>query len=109
SQVARQLSGPRGTVRQQFSDANSDLFQRAVADVQAAMRATDPGVRAQQLAAGRAKLLALVEKGKESRPACRGKGTGLFGRGLDPFFYLGLVDAYTALEAPGASRSPAPR
>jgi hypothetical protein len=109
SQVARQLSGPRGTVRQQFSDANADLFERAVADVQGAIRATDRRVRAQQLAAGRAKLLALVEKGKESRPACRGKGTGLFGRGLDPFFYLGLVDAYAALDASGTGGSPAPR
>lgn len=107
SNVAAQLSGPKGTVRQQFSDANADLFDRAVADVQAALRATDRRVRSQQLAIGRAKLLALVEKGKESRPACRGKGTGLFGRGLDPFFYLGLVDAYMALEQTnGAASSP---
>jgi hypothetical protein len=108
SSVATQLSGPKGTVRQQFSDANADLFDRAVADVQAALRSTDRGQRSQQLAAGRAKLLALVEKGKESSPACRGKGTGLFGRGLDPFFYLGLVDAYAALDRASGAASPTP-
>lgn len=98
SSVANQLSGPGGTVRQQFSDANAELFEKAVADVEAALRATDAPTRAQHLASGRAKLLVLVKKGKESRPACRGKSTGLFGRGLDPFFYLGLVDAYTTLQ-----------
>ncbi|MQA29015.1 MAG: hypothetical protein GEU82_04135 [Luteitalea sp.] len=94
--VAR-LSGPRAGVREQFSDADGSLFGLALEDIQAALRSTDRSVRLKRLSGGRAKLLALIEKG--SGPACRGKDLGLFGRGLDPFFYLGLVDAYAGLES----------
>jgi len=31
-------------------------------------------------------------------PACEGKDAGLFGQGLDPYFYIGLLDAYAALD-----------
>jgi hypothetical protein len=94
--LVSRLRGRRPTVREQFSDADGSLFGKALEDIEAALRSTDRTVRTTQLAAGRAKLVALVEKG--SGPACRGKDLGLFGRGLDPFFYLGLVDAYSALE-----------
>jgi hypothetical protein len=95
--LVSRLRGGRATAREQFSDADGTLFQNAIQDIQAGLQSSDRGVRSKQLASGRAKLVALVEKG--SGPACRGKDLGLFGRGLDPFFYLGLVDAYGALDA----------
>jgi len=94
--VAGKLRGPRGTVRQQFSDADGTLFEQAVKDITAALNARDAATRQSRFSGARAKLLALIEKG--DGPACKGRDLGLFGRGLDPYFYLGLVDAYLALD-----------
>jgi hypothetical protein len=95
--LASRLRGTRPTAREEFSDADGTLFQRALDDIQAGLQSSDRAVRSKQLAGGRSKLVALIEKG--SGPACRGKDLGLFGRGLDPFFYLALVDAYAALDS----------
>jgi hypothetical protein len=96
SALAGKLRGPRGTVRQQFSDAQGTLFEQAVKDISTALNARDAATRQSRFAAARAKLLALIEKG--DGPACKGRDLGLFGRGLDPYFYLSLVDAYLALD-----------
>jgi hypothetical protein len=96
SALAVKLRGPRGTVRQQFSDADGTLFDQAVKDITAALNARDAATRQSRFVAARGKLLALIEKG--DGPACKGRDLGLFGRGLDPYFYLSLVDAYLALD-----------
>lgn len=100
--VTDKLRGPRGTVRQQFSDASGTLFEQAVGDVRAALNIKDAAGRTSRFNAARAKLLALIEKG--DGPACKGRDLGLFGRGLDPYFYLSLVDAYLALDTAVAAR-----
>jgi hypothetical protein len=103
--LADQLQGRGAGPRAEFSNQKSNLFKQALVHVQTAMQSPDPARRAAWLALARAKLLSLVRDG--AGPACSGEDGGLFGRGLDPFFYLSLIDAYTALEQPVAADSAA--
>lgn len=95
--IAERLKAPGGTTRQQFSDADSTLFEQSVRELREGLAAKDATARKSRLNVARAMLLALIKKG--DGPACTGgRDLGLFGKGLDPYFYLGLVDAYLALE-----------
>jgi hypothetical protein len=85
------------TLREQFSGQDSSLFSLALESLRTAFTATGPA-RLDSLRAARVRIIELIRKGVG--PACTvGGSEGLFNqREFDPFFYLGLIDAYLALE-----------
>jgi hypothetical protein len=89
---------PAASTREQFSGHYVTLFRQAVEDIRDGLQQPTAAGRTQRLTRARARLLELIRKGES--PACiKGAAEGLFrARDFDPFFYLGLVDAYLTID-----------
>lgn len=96
SVAASTSASVEATLRQQFSSQHSTLFGQALEQIRSAFSTAGPA-RQRVLQRARVSLVELIRKGL--RPACIISGSeGRNMREYDPFFYLGLIDAYLAIE-----------